>query len=152
MPCKGIPRHDNTLHVGWDTIPRHNDKRHAQGVAYKETMLIQILQIIAAVGTILTGLVSLVKPASVTGFTGLRPEGGRGLTEIRAILGGFFIALGAAPLILNSPVAYLMLGIAYLGVALVRGIFMFVDRSVVQSNVISLAVEIVFGILLVIPA
>lgn len=115
-------------------------------------MFIQMMQIIAAVGTILTGLVSLVKPASVTGFTGLRPEGGRGLTEIRAVLGGFFIALGAAPLILNSPVAYLMLGIAYLGVALVRGIFMFVDRSVVQSNVISLAVEIVFGILLVIPA
>lgn len=135
-----------------DTFPHHTEKCHAKGVTYKETMFIQILQIIAAVGTILTGLVSLVKPASVTGFTGLRPEGGRGLTEIRAILGGFFIALGAVPLVLNSPVAYLMLGIAYLGVALVRGIFMFVDRSVVQSNVISLAVEIVFGILLVIPA
>ncbi|MFZ5880944.1 MAG: DUF4345 domain-containing protein [Chloroflexota bacterium] len=115
-------------------------------------MFIQILQIIAAIGTILTGLVSLVKPASVTGFTGLRPEGGRGLTEIRAVLGGFFIALGAAPLLLNSPVAYLMLGIAYLGVALVRGVFMFVDRSVERSNVISLIVEVIFGILLVIPA
>lgn len=114
-------------------------------------MIIQILQIIAAVATILTGLVSLIKPESVTGFTGLRPEGGRGITEIRAILGGFFIALGAVPLFLNSPVAYMMLGIAYLGVAVVRGISMFVDKSVVQSNVISLIVEIVFGIILVLP-
>ncbi len=115
-------------------------------------MFIQILQIIAAVATILTGLVSLLKPQSVTGFTGLRPEGGRGITEIRAVLGGFFIALGAAPLLLNSPSAYTMLGIAYLGVGLVRGISMFVDKSVERSNNISLAVEIIFGLILVLPA
>ncbi|MBK8782190.1 MAG: DUF4345 family protein [Anaerolineales bacterium] len=113
-------------------------------------MFIQILQIIAAVGTILTGLFSLIKPEAVTGFTGLRPEGGRGITEIRAILGGFFIALGAAPLFLNSPLAYMMLGIAYLGVAVVRGISMIVDKSIIQSNVISLIVEIIFGVILVI--
>ena len=113
-------------------------------------MVIQILQITAAVGTILTGLVSLFKPESVTGFTGLRPEGGRGITEIRAVLGGFFIALGAAPLLLNSPIAYMMLGIAYLVVALVRGISIFVDKSISQSNIISLIVEIIYGAILVI--
>jgi hypothetical protein len=115
-------------------------------------MLIQILQIIAAIATILTGLFSLVKPTAITGFTGLRPEGGRGITEIRAILGGVFIAIGAAPLILNSPAVYLTLGITYLVIALVRGVSMFLDKSVVSSNVVSLAVEIVFGIILVLPA
>ncbi len=114
--------------------------------------MIQILQIIAAVGTILTGLYSLIKPTTLTGFTGLSPMGGRGITEIRAVLGGFFIALGAAPLLLNSPVAYTMLGIAYLGVGLVRGVSIFVDKSSVQSNWISLVVEIIFGIILVLPA
>ena len=113
-------------------------------------MLLQILQIVAAAGTILTGLFSLIKPESVTGFTGLRPEGGRGITEIRAVLGGFFIALGAAPLFLNSPVAYMMLGIAYLVVAVVRGVSMIADKSIMQSNVISLIVEIIFGVILVI--
>lgn len=115
-------------------------------------MMIQILQIIAAVGTILTGLYSLIKPTTLTGFTGLSPMGGRGITEIRAVLGGFFIALGTAPLLLNSPVAYTMLGIAYLGVGLVRGVSIFVDKSSVQSNWISLVVEIIFGIILVLPA
>ncbi|MBI5354712.1 MAG: DUF4345 family protein [Chloroflexi bacterium] len=114
-------------------------------------MFIQILHITAAVATILTGLVSLLKPESVTGFTGLHPEGGRGITEIRAVLGGFFIALGAFPLFVQSPIAYMMLGVAYLAIALVRGVSMFVDKSVTQSNVISLVVEIVFGIILVIP-
>ena len=114
-------------------------------------MIIQILQIVAAIATILTGLYSLLKPAAITGFTGLQPVGGRGITEIRSILGGVFIALGAVPLLLNSPLAYLMLGITYLAIALVRAISMFMDKSVVQSNVISLVVEIVFGIILVVP-
>ena len=115
-------------------------------------MIIQILQVIAAIGTILTGVYSLLKPTAITGFTGLRPEGGRGITEIRSILGGVFIALGAVPLLLNAPAAYLMLGITYLVIGLVRAVSMFVDKSVVSSNIISLAVEIVFGIILVIPA
>ncbi len=36
-------------------------------------MALQILKIIAAVGTIATGLVSLIAPRSVTGFTRLSP-------------------------------------------------------------------------------
>ncbi len=112
-------------------------------------MVLRVLQIIAAVGTIVTGLVSLFWPLAVRGFTGLVPEGGRGITEIRAVLGGFFVALGAAPLILNEPAAYRMLGIAYLVVAGVRAISMFVDDSVMSSNLISLGVEIVLGIILV---
>ncbi|MCU0521905.1 MAG: DUF4345 domain-containing protein [Anaerolineae bacterium] len=112
-------------------------------------MVVRILQIVAAIGTIVTGFVSLLWPNSVRGFTGLSPVGGRGITEIRSILGAFFIALGAAPLLLNEPAAYRMLGIAYLAVALTRAISMVVDKSVVQSNIISLAVEVVFGVILV---
>ena len=112
-------------------------------------MIVKILQIIAAIGTIVTGFISLFWPRAVRGFTGLSAESGRGITEIRAVLGGVFVALGAAPLILNAPAAYQMLGIAYLVVAGTRAISMFVDRSVVQSNIISLVVEIAFGVVLV---
>ena len=112
-------------------------------------MILQILKIIAAIGTIVTGLVSLIWPQSVTGFIGLSPEGGRGVTEIRAVLGGFFIALGAAPLLLREPAAYRMLGMAYLVVAVVRTASMIIDKSVVQSNIISVVVEIIFGVILV---
>ena len=65
------------------------------------------------------------------------------------MLGGFFVALGAAPLILNAAAAYQTLGIAYLVVGVTRAISMFVDKSVGQSNMASLVVEIVFGIVLV---
>ena len=112
-------------------------------------MTIDTLHTIAAIGTIITGLVSLIWPRSVQKFTGLRAEGGRGITEIRAVLGGFFIALGAAPLILEAAAAYHMLGIAYLVVGIVRTISMFVDKSVEKSNIISIGVEIIFGLVLV---
>ena len=114
-----------------------------------ETVLL-VLKIITGIGTILTGLYALVAPRKVFGFTGLTAEGGRGITEIRAVLGAFFIALGAAALLFMDAKTWTMLGIAYLGVALVRFIFMFIDKSVIKSNIISLVVEVIFGIILVI--
>ena len=111
--------------------------------------MLDILKYIAALATIATGLYALVAPLKVRGFTGLELPGGRGITEVRAVLGGFFIALGAAPLIFASKDMYLMLGIAYLGVGVVRAVSMFVDQSLVQSNFISFAVEIILGIILI---
>ena len=110
--------------------------------------LLEILQIVAALATAATGLFSLLAPTKITGFTGLQPVGGRGITELRSVLGALFIALGLAPLFLGAP-AYLMLGIGYLAIGAVRAVSMFVDRSVVQSNVISLATEIVLGVILI---
>jgi hypothetical protein len=74
--------------------------------------MVNSLKIIAALGIIAMELFSLVKPLSVRAFTGLEVAGPCGITEIRAVLGGFFIALGAAPLFFKSPDRFLMLGLA----------------------------------------
>jgi hypothetical protein len=113
--------------------------------------ILSILKIIASVGTVGTGLFALIKPRAVFGFTGLSAPGGRGITEIRTILGAFFIALGVVPLYYRQTETYSMLGIAYLTIALVRLVSMFVDKSVEKSNIISLIVEIVFGVILIWP-
>lgn len=109
---------------------------------------LEIVQIILAAATILTGLVSLVRPRSVQGFTGLTAPGPRGISEIRAVLGGGFIGLGLAPLILGG-IAYDMLGIAYLTIAVARVASIILDKSYERSNWISLAVEIVAGVVLI---
>ena len=111
--------------------------------------LLMILKVIAALGTVATGLLALVKPTAIYGFTGLIANGARGISEIRSIFGGLFIALGIAPLILKGN-AYRMLGIAYLAIALARLFSMFFDKSFYKSNIISLVIEIVLGIILVI--
>ncbi len=112
-------------------------------------MVLRVLQIIAAVATIAVGIMPLFWPNRVTMFIGLQPMGPRGITELRAVLGGFFIALGAVPLITGAPETYLMLGIAYLVVGVVRTVSMLVDRSVMLSNTISVIFELVFGVILV---
>ena len=115
------------------------------------TGFLNVLKIIVALGTVATGLISLIKPRAVFVFTGLRAEDGRGITEIRAILGAFFVGLGLMALYYRSPQPYTMLGITYLLVGVVRFVSMFVDDSVEQSNIISVFVEIVFGVILVLP-
>jgi len=111
--------------------------------------LLKILQLIAVLLTIGTGFVSLVAPRSVQGFTGLTAPGPRGITEIRSILGGLFIGLGIAVFILATRETYQMLGIMYLAIAAVRLVSIFMDKSPVQSNWISLVTEIVLGVILV---
>lgn len=107
-----------------------------------------ILKGFAAIATAATGVLALVKPTAIYGFTGLTADGARGISEIRAIFGGLFIALGIAPFFLGKP-AYQVLGIGYLAIAVVRIFSILIDKSTDSSNLISLAIEIVFGIILV---
>jgi len=111
-------------------------------------MFLTVMKIIASVATALTGLLALVKPDAVYGFTGLTVTGVRGTSEIRAIFGGLFIAMGIVPLFLNTP-GYRMLGIAYLAIAAARVLSMIFDKSFDNSNIISLVIEVVFGVILV---
>jgi hypothetical protein len=111
--------------------------------------MLSLLRTIGAIGTIITGLISLIRPLAVTGFTGVKPDGARGLSEIRAVLGGLFVASGAAVLYLNEPAAFKTLGFAYLGTGLARLLSIFVDNARDTSNIISLAWEVFFGLVLV---
>jgi hypothetical protein len=115
-----------------------------------EMDLWMILKIIAALATAVTGLFAFLKPGAVYGFIGLNANGVRGVSEIRSIFGGLFIGLGVAPLFLGTA-AYEMLGISYLAIAAARLFSIFFDKSYAQSNLISLAIEIVLGIILISP-
>lgn len=113
-------------------------------------MILQILKIVSCIATIATGLLATLRPSAVPGFTGLESTGPRGITEIRSIFGGLFIGVGAFPLVIREAPAYQMLGVMYLAIAAVRLISMLVDGSLSEwSNVISLAAEIVLGVILV---
>jgi hypothetical protein len=111
--------------------------------------LTNLIQILIAILTVLLGVFVIVRPTAIYNFTGLNANGVRGITEIRAIFGGLFVALGAAPIMLNTPVAYKMLGIVYIGIAVTRIGSMVSDPCFERSNLISLLSESVFGVLLI---
>jgi hypothetical protein len=112
-------------------------------------ILLIVLKIIVVVFTIAFGLYSAIQPRAIKGFTGLDVTGPRGVTEIRAVMGGTFIGLGLAPLLLAAPAAYQTLGIAYFVIAAVRTVSMFMDKSVMSSNFISVVSEVIMGVILV---
>ena len=111
-------------------------------------MILQYLQYLACILTVISGLFALFSPERAVSLTGLVPKGGRGLTEIRCVMGGLYIALGVTPFFLGE-VAFMMLGIAYLAIAMTRLISIFVDHSASRSNWGSLALELVLGVILV---
>jgi hypothetical protein len=112
-------------------------------------MVFVVLKFIAAAGTLFTGLLAVVRPQAVIGFTGLKAESGRGLTEIRVSVGAVFVGLGVAALALNTPAAYRTLGLMYLAMAVVRVPAMLLDHSAESSNWVSAVIEAGLGLILV---
>jgi hypothetical protein len=110
--------------------------------------ILSILHMAVAAATVATGLLALIKPTAAYGFTGLKAEGARGISEIRSIFGGLFVALGVTPFFLGLP-AYRMLGYAYLAIAIARLFSIIMDKSYDRSNWISLVIEFVFGVILI---
>ena len=82
-------------------------------------MILQYLQYLACILTIIAGLFALFAPEKAVSLTGLVPKGGRGLTEIRCVMGALYIALGVTPFILGGD-TFTMLGIGYLAIGLAR--------------------------------
>ena len=101
--------------------------------------------------TIITGIAAIIWPDVMSSFTGLKMTHPRGLVEMRAGIGALFIGMGAAPWILGHPIAYQMLGIVYICVAVARFPAMIILNSYEKSNWISLIIEVVFGVTLLIP-
>jgi hypothetical protein len=110
--------------------------------------VMDIVKITIAIATIGFGMLSVVAPKAAEKFTGLEAPGPRGISEIRSVLGGMFVGLGAAALIYQDPSAYGTLGIGYLGIGVVRAGSIYFDKASTSSNWISLAAEAAFGILL----
>lgn len=71
-----------------------------------------------------------------------------GVTENRAVLGGYFIAMGIATLIFVSVEMYRMADLGCLTVSFVCLISMIIDKSLVRSNYISLPFELLFEVVL----
>ena len=108
------------------------------------------IKIIVSVATIGFGLMSIVSPPAAERFTGVTAAGPRGVSEIRAVLGGLFVGLGIAALIFRTSSAFGTVGIGYLAIGIVRAASIYLDKAATPTNWASLAFEVVFGVLLLI--
>ncbi len=94
------------------------------------------------------GLAALLNPDWAARFTGIRPEGRIGRSEIRATYGGFFLALGILALAMRDPPVLVAVGLAWLGAAGARVLSIAVDRSREPRNVGAVLFEAAIGLML----
>jgi hypothetical protein len=106
---------------------------------------------LATIGALITfglGVLGAIAPHLAARLVSIAPVGGLGVSEIRATYGGLFIALGGACLVLDSPVAYAVAGIAWLGAASMRLPSLFLDKGAFPRAIGGAAVEVLPGVLL----
>lgn len=101
--------------------------------------MLEIVNILAACLTIGFGLFGFLAPRYTAAALDLAPTSSTmGLSELRASVGGLFVAAGVAALWLQEPLAYAMIGFAFSGAALGRVLSLIFDKP-------PLAKVLVFG-------
>lgn len=109
-----------------------------------------VLENAGAAITALLGLMGLVRPSAAAAFTSLEPKGRIGISEIRATYGGFFLALGLCALWLQEPLAFQIVGLAWIGAAGGRLLSVIVDASRERKNLGGIVFEAGMGALLLV--
>lgn len=107
-----------------------------------------VLNMLGAAFTFGLGAMALIRPGLAAAFTGIRPEGALGVSEIRATYGGLFFALGAFAIHSSSEVVFMVLGVAWLGAAAGRALSVLVDGSRGARNLAGIVFEAGVGALL----
>ena len=99
---------------------------------------------LAAGVMVLFGLGAAFRP-SVLARIGVTTTSPLGRSEVRAVFGGMFIALGLACIVLREPVAFGIVGVAWLTDAALRAVAVVVDRVPPKEAAAVLAIALVMG-------
>lgn len=109
--------------------------------------MIDFLNIIAAVLTIAFGLFGFVAPRYTASALDLAPTNSTmGLSEMRASVGGLFVVAGLAAIWINQPLAYAMIGFAFVGAALGRCLSLLFDKPPVKKVLIFGGIEAILAV------
>lgn len=106
---------------------------------------------LGALVTLGLGVYGLFWPLGVANFVGIVPEGGRGVSEIRATYGGLFLAMGLFAVVMQSTDVFRVVGVAWLGAAAGRSFSVVRDDSRSGANFGGIVMETLIGLSLLIP-
>lgn len=105
---------------------------------------LSIPALVAAALMVLMGVGAAWKPSSLS-LVGVTATSALGTSEIRAVFGGMFIALGTACLLLGEPIVFAVVGSAWLADVAVRIVSVFGERVPVRQSAPVLAIGLAMG-------
>ncbi len=109
------------------------------------------LNVVACVALILFGIYALLRPFNAAVLAHLKADDATGTAEIRINFGALSLMMGVAPLVLNNPVAYQVVGIVFFGAFVTRLIATVVDHPQIERLYIITGIfELVVGLTLLI--
>lgn len=110
--------------------------------AAKSNAMIDILNIGCAALTIAFGLFGFLAPRYTASALDLQvTTSTMGLSEMRASVGGLFVIAGAGAIWLDDPLAYAMIGFAFAGAALGRGVSLIFDKPPLRKVLVFGGIE-----------
>lgn len=113
--------------------------------------MVYILNVTACLLTILFGLFGFLAPRYTARALDLQPTASTmGLSEMRASVGGLFVACGVFCIFIDNPMAYITLGVAFIGAALGRLVSLAMDSPPTRKVILFGAVEAVLALWLIV--
>ena len=108
--------------------------------------MIDVLNIAAALLTITFGLFGFVAPRYTASALDLAPTTSTmGLSEMRASVGGLFVVAGLVAIWRGHPLAYAMIGFAFMGAAMGRVLSLIFDKPPLRKVLIFGGIEAVLA-------
>lgn len=92
----------------------------------------------------LFGVAAAVRPGALA-RVGVSASSPLGTSEIRAVFGGMFIALGLGCLVTREPIVFAVVGAAWLADVVVRTVSVFLDGVPVREAITVLAIGSLLG-------
>lgn len=95
------------------------------------------------------GLLGLLNPQSFATANKLRFESPTAATEVRALVGSLGLGLGGMLILFPQPMLFLMAGVVFLSITLIRLLGLFwLDRGPLSEGLAGLVVDGLIGVLL----
>jgi len=103
--------------------------------------LIEWLPRIGAIIMLIIGLVGFFKPQLFTRNLGIEMNGPMAVSEMRTVMGGLNIGLATAALLLQEPLVYITLGVAWLFGLLARFYSLLADKSGFKASIPAFVID-----------
>jgi hypothetical protein len=110
--------------------------------------VLRITSILGVLAVLAIGLFGLLRPAAFAAQVGVRADSPAGMGELRAVFGGFMLAMVAALVLIGSPAVYLTVGLLWVGAAIAKVISFVLDRPPLKDGVQGVVSDVVVAGLL----